>query len=89
MWLVRSLPRLLAAFERARPQRELFLIGGAQLYAQLLPRCTDLYLSLVQREVEGDTFFPEFENEFALADIPLKTPDFEVRHYRRLTSDHS
>lgn len=84
VWLVGSLPRLLAAFERKRPARELFLIGGAQLYAQLLPRCSDLYLSLVQREVEGDAFFPEFEHLFTLADIPLKTAEFEVLHYRRL-----
>ena len=82
VWLVRSLPRLLAAFDRVRPQRTLFLIGGAQLYRQLLPRCTDLYLSVVQREVEGDAVFPDFEEDFTLADIPMRTPDFEVHHYR-------
>lgn len=83
VWLVRSLPRLLAAFALVRPQRELFLIGGAQLYAQLLPRCSELFLSVVQREVEGDAFFPPFEDEFELTGIPLHTADFEVRHYRR------
>ena len=65
-----------------RPERELFLIGGAQLYSQLLDRCTDLYLSVVQREVEGDATFPEFEDRFDFADVPLRRPDFEVRHYR-------
>ncbi len=82
--LVGSVPRLLAAFERHPPRREVFVIGGAQIYELLLPQCTDLFLSVVQREVEGDAFFPEFEHEFEFVEVPLKTPDFEVRHYRRL-----
>ena len=83
VWLVRSFPKLLAAFERVRPQRELFIIGGAEIYAQTLPRCTDLYLSVVFREVEGDAFFPPFEAEFDQVDVPLRTANFEVRHFRR------
>jgi dihydrofolate reductase len=83
VWLVRDPRKLATAFEEVRPSRELFVIGGAQIYAQLLDRCTDLYLSVVQREVEGDAYFPPFEEEWQLHDIPLRTPDFEVRHYRR------
>src|SRR5688572_7332948 len=71
VWLVRSLPRLVAAFERGRPQRELFIIGGAQIYEQLLPHCTDLYLTVVFREVEGDAFFPPFEDQFEQVDVAL------------------
>ncbi len=82
LWLVRDPRRLAAAFERAKPERKLFVIGGARIYAQLLDRCTDLYLSVVQREVEGDAFFPEFEDRFDLVDVPRRTPEFEVRHYR-------
>ena len=84
VWLVRDPRRLADAFEKVHSNRELFVIGGAQIYAQLLDRCTDLYLSVVQREVEGDAYFPEFEDRWQLRDIPLRTADFEVRHYRRL-----
>jgi len=84
VWLVGSVPKLLAAFAWQRPQREVFVIGGAQIYAQLLPLCTDLYLSVVQREVEGDAFFPEFEEAWELIDVPLRRAEFEVRHYRQL-----
>jgi dihydrofolate reductase len=56
VWLVASLPRLLAALHRKQPKREVFVIGGAQIYEQLLPYCTDLYLTIVQREVEGTLF---------------------------------
>jgi len=46
--------------------RELFLIGGAQLYGELLQKCPELFLTLVKREVAGDTFFPPFESAFRL-----------------------
>ncbi len=61
-----------------------WLAGGASLYEQFLPECSDLYLSVVNREVEGDAFFPPFEHLFEQEyTIELKTDDFEVRHYRR------
>ncbi len=68
--------------EAAYAPREVFLIGGAQLYTALLDRCTDLYLTVVQREVAGDAFFPAFEDRFECVEVPLRTADFEVRHYR-------
>ncbi len=40
-----------------------FIIGGATLYEAALPKTTDLYLTLVKGDYEGDTFFPEI-NEF-------------------------
>src|SRR5437868_6002215 len=33
--------------------RDVFICGGAQIYAQTLPLCSDLYLTLVKRTVEG------------------------------------
>jgi dihydrofolate reductase len=41
--------------------REIFVIGGAELYAQALPRAGRLYLTTVDAEVAGDTFMPEFD----------------------------
>ena len=38
-----------------------FIIGGAQLYAEALPKVTHLYLTELDREVEADTFFPELK----------------------------
>jgi len=65
--------------------KEVFVIGGAEIYAQLLPLCSDLYLSVVQREVDGDAFFPRFEDDFVLVESPLRQPEFVVEHYRRRT----
>jgi dihydrofolate reductase len=63
--------------------REIFICGGAEIYRQALPQCSDLYLTLVKRTVEGDTFFPPFEDEFELAAELLDAPDFKILHYRR------
>ena len=85
VWLVRSVARFLAALKKSRPQREVFVIGGAQIYKRLVPLCSDLYLTVVPRIVEGDAFLPEFEHLFDFANVALTTADFEVRHYRRNT----
>ncbi|HOC56391.1 MAG TPA: dihydrofolate reductase [Verrucomicrobiota bacterium] len=61
--------------------REVFICGGAQIYQQALPLCSDLYLTLVQRVVEGDTFFPPFEDRFELAEEVLVHPEFRILHY--------
>jgi len=65
--------------------REVFICGGAQIYAQALPRCSDLYLTLVKREVEGDAFFPDFEENFELRETVIVTPEFSIFHYARKT----
>jgi len=66
--------------------RELFICGGAQIYQQALPLCSDLYLTLVDRVVEGDTFFPPFEDRFVLAEELFNGPEFKILHYRRRAS---
>ncbi len=63
--------------------REIFICGGAQLYQQALPLCSDLYLTLVQRVVDGDILFPPFEDQFELVEEVLDRPEFKILHYRR------
>ena len=41
--------------------KEIFVIGGAELCALALPRAGKLYLTTIEAEVAGDTFMPEFE----------------------------
>jgi len=66
--------------------RQVFICGGAQIYQQGLPLCSDLYLTLVKRTVEGDTFFPPFEYRFELVEEIRDTPEFKILHYRNRTS---
>jgi len=63
-------------------RKQVFICGGAQVYKQGLPFCSDLYLSLVNRVVEGDTFFPPFEDRFELVQELANYADFKILHYR-------
>jgi dihydrofolate reductase len=40
---------------------EVFFIGGAELYRQVLPLADRLYLTEVKIDAEGDAWFPEFD----------------------------
>jgi len=61
---------------------DIFICGGAQIYEQTLPLCSDLYLTLVKREVEGDAFFPPFEDRFGQIKVIADNPDFSILHFR-------
>lgn len=40
---------------------EVMVIGGAQLYEQLLPRADRLYLTIIDAEFPGDAYFPAID----------------------------
>jgi dihydrofolate reductase len=67
----------------ARSGMRTWLCGGAQVYQQFLDRCTELYLTVVNREVEGDAYFPPFEHLFDLAGVIAEFPEFRVHRYVR------
>ena len=72
-----------AAFRPEDYPCDVWVIGGGEIYRQMLDRCESLYLSIIPRVVEGDAFFPEFEDQFDLVGTVLTHPEFEVREYRR------
>jgi dihydrofolate reductase len=74
-----------AEIDLAHELREVFICGGAEVYAQMLPLCSDLYLTLVKRSVEGDIFFPPFEHLFAPAEVVIDQPEFRITRYRHRT----
>lgn len=73
---------LKVAWERDPAPR---VIGGAEIYRQLLPQMTELYLSEIDREVEGDAYFPPVDlNPFVEGEEkPAETPGLRFRHFRR------
>jgi dihydrofolate reductase len=48
-----------AAFTAAGNDPEIFVIGGAELYAQTLAQARRIYLTQIHATVPGDTYFPE------------------------------
>jgi len=44
--------------------KEIFVIGGGEIYAQALSIADKLYLTLVESNADGDTFFPDWRDNF-------------------------
>ncbi|WP_144213268.1 type 3 dihydrofolate reductase [Shewanella donghaensis] len=51
-----------AAKQIAGDCEELVVIGGGQLYQEILPLADILYLTFIELTVDGDTFFPEWDD---------------------------
>lgn len=46
-------------------KKDIFIIGGANIYKEFLPYADRLYLSLIKKEYDGNVFFPKYdENEW-------------------------
>jgi dihydrofolate reductase len=46
---------------------EAFICGGGQLYHEALPLADRIYLTVIPREISGDTYFPDISaNEFRI-----------------------
>ena len=58
------------ALELAKGDDEIFIAGGAQIFQQSLHVADRMHITRVHAEVEGDTFFPEFDDvtEWKLVD---------------------
>ncbi|WP_282126151.1 dihydrofolate reductase [Marinifilum flexuosum] len=50
------------ALDVVKDQDKVFIIGGGTIYEQAMEKADELYLTLVHKEFEGDTFFPEIKS---------------------------
>ena len=57
-----------AALQVLAEEEKVFVIGGARLYGRLLREADELYLTFVHLDVDGDSYFPEYneviQNQF-------------------------
>lgn len=58
--VARSLEEALQLAKGKPGDGEVFIIGGGEIYKQALPITDKLYLTMIDREVEGDVFFPDY-----------------------------
>lgn len=49
------------AVRLAEGDEEIFIIGGAQIYAEALKCANRMYITRVERDYEGDTSFPDID----------------------------
>ena len=79
------------AIRMAGADEEIFIMGGAQIYAQSLDIADRMYITRVERDYEGDTSFPEIDfAQWKLVDVvrhergeEYESP-FEFRTYDRV-----
>lgn len=44
-------------------ESEVFILGGASIFEQMMPLAQRLYLTIVHAQVEGDAYFPAFDQD--------------------------
>ena len=53
------------ALKAAKHSEEAMVIGGGQIFREFLSKANKMYLTLIDKEFEGDAYFPEYnENEW-------------------------
>lgn len=51
-----------AALKMAKDAPEIMVIGGAQIFEQVMPIADKLYITLINHEFNGDTYFPQYDS---------------------------
>lgn len=67
-----------AAIALCQDDEEVMLIGGASLYQQSFELATDLYITRIHHQFDGDTWFPEFEKS-----------EWKIENRENFEADHS
>jgi len=64
------------AIELCKDEKDVFVIGGAQIFEQALPVANILYLTIIHEDFDADVFFPEINmNEWNEVEKNLHQPD--------------
>lgn len=66
--------------------KELFVIGGANIYEQLLPHVERLYITHIKHSYEGDAWFPEIDYTEWITVKKNETDDLCFAVYERQSS---
>ena len=63
--------------------KPVFVAGGGEIYAQALPLATEVHLTTIQCEVEGNIFFPDFPTaEFELLEEEMFNSNIDYLYQR-------
>lgn len=80
-----TVPDLEEAIRRSRdiyPDKDIFLCGGEAIYKEGMSLADRIYLTVLDREAEGDTYFPEIGKEYQLMEKEKKA-GFACCYYER------
>ena len=70
---------ILDAMKMVYNEEEVFIIGGGMIYEQFLPMADNLYLTVIDKDFEADTFFPIINfNDWDLVDLKVIDDDPQI-----------
>ena len=49
------------ALNLADKAKEIFVIGGGEIFSQALPQANKLYVTWIHKDIKGDAYFPNFD----------------------------
>lgn len=78
---VTVVPSLSEALALGATEREVFVIGGGEIFRESLPIADRLYLTVVHATVEGDTYFPPFDGSGWVLESEVNHPADEKHAY--------
>ena len=88
--VVNSSQKILDLYNKNMDEKDLYIIGGTYIYELFLNNCEYLYLTYIDKEFEGDAYFPKINwQEWKLINEEKKfddveKSDFYFRDYKRV-----
>lgn len=79
-----------AALDHVADEELAFVIGGAQIYEQLLPKVEKLFVTEIHQSHKGDTFFPEYRHQIGSVWKEMKRdkhPELSFVVYERIADE--
>jgi dihydrofolate reductase len=63
----------------ALPDGNYFVAGGKSIYEHFMPLITEFFVTYINKDYEGDTVMPEFENNFPNSEVVITNENFEIK----------
>ena len=72
-------------FDNIKDDDEVMIIGGSEIYNQMLPLAERIYLTIINTEIDGDSFFPQLDDNWVevSSDQRSGSPSFSFNIYER------
>lgn len=83
-----SIPDAILHAKEYYPDKDIFIVGGGEIYKQTLQIADKLILSEIQSHIDGDRTFPIFDKDAydvkVIAEYPDTHPPFIVKEYNKI-----
>jgi dihydrofolate reductase len=65
------------------PSDKIWVCGGADVYAKYIPLCTEVYVTIILEEYEGDTYLEPFEDDFPKQQLIMEKKRYWIIKYSK------